>query len=141
MKIQTQLHKTADELGLNGSVLTINGEDYDLDNAAPLAEIGQDDYGNPLLESCENQRVYKHGDDIIIFLHVDAKLQFLAINNNLMRFFDIDANNIITLDEMTIFVDHWNKPESDRVEIRNGIKEKFLESGTIEDWKKKGIPA
>lgn len=141
MKIQTQLQKTADTIELNGSILTINGKDYDLDNALPLAEIGKTESGEPILESPENQRIYKQGDDTIIFLNVDVELQFLSINYNLMRFFDIDSNNVIDLDELAIFVDHWSKTESDRREIRNDIMERFLKTGTKEDWKKKGIPA
>jgi hypothetical protein len=131
MKIQTQLHKTADLLSLSGSTLTINGTEYDLDNVQELPEG----------ETHENQRVYKQGEDTIIFLHVDTELQFLAINHNLMRFFDIDENNLISMDELKIFVDHWNKPEAERKAERLAIMNEYLKTGTKEDWKKKGIPA
>jgi hypothetical protein len=132
MKIQTQLNKTADKISLSSSILTINGKDYDLENVKPLSEN----------ETCENQRVYLEGKDIIIFLKIDVELQFIFMSYNLMRFYDINENNLIDLSELKLIVIHWNLPEDEREAERLKIIDAYLliEGNTKESWKLKGVP-
>lgn len=142
MKIQTQLNKTADKISLSGSILTINGTDYDLNNVKPLPEIGKDKNDNPVYESPENQRVYLAGENITILLKIDVELQFMFMSYNLMRFYDINENNLIDLNELKLIVTHWNLPEEKRETERLKIMETYLaiEGNTKESWKLKGIP-
>lgn len=146
MKIQTQLTETADKISLSGSIMTINGTDYDLGNVKPLPEIGKDKNDNPVYESPEKQRVYLENPEdnksIIIFLKHGVALQFIFINYNLMRFYDINENNIIDLNELKLIVDHWNLPEDKRELERLKIMDAYLaiEGNTKESWELKGIP-
>lgn len=104
MKIQTQLNKIADEISLSGNNLIINGDNYDLDNVQELPEN----------ESPENQRVYLSGEDTIIFLKIDVKRQFMFINGNDLKFYDVDCNGILDVNELKTIVDHWNMSEAER---------------------------
>jgi hypothetical protein len=132
MKIQTQLNKTADKISLSSSTLTINGKDYDLENVKPLSEN----------ESCENQRVCSEGKDIIIFFKINVELQFMFMSYNLMRFYDINENNLIDLSELKLIIDHWNLPEDEREAERVKIMDVYLavKGNTKESWKLKGVP-
>lgn len=140
MKIQTQLNKISDVVSLSGSIFKINEIDYDLDNVKPLPEIGKDKNDNPIYESCENQRVYLQGNKIRIFLKIDVELQFMFTNNNLLRFYDINENDIIDIKELNLIVNHWNLPENERKSERLKIYNDYLkiEGNTKENWKLKG---
>lgn len=129
MKIHTQLNKMSDNIILSGSILKINGVDYNLDNVKPLPEN----------ESCENQRVYLHFEDVIIFLKIDVELQFMFINNNLIRFYDINENDIIDINELKLIVDHWNMSEENRRKEHKTIMNDFLKTHSKEEWKNKGL--
>ena len=138
MKIQTQVNKTSDEISLSGSTLAINGTPYDTTNIQSLKKIGGTEE-DPIYESPENQRVYLSGEEKIIFLKVDINRQFMFINGNDKRFYDKDCNNLIDLSELKVIVDHWNMSESDRKIEHLQIKEYFLKTHTLEDWKAKGL--
>jgi len=136
MKIQTQLNKIADEISLSGSNLTINSKVYDLSKPEPLKQIGETEE-DLIFESPENQRVYLSGEDIKIFLKIDVNRQFMFINGNDKRFYDKDCNNLIDLSELKVIVDHWNMTEPDRKIEHLQIKEDYLKTHTMEDWKAK----
>ncbi len=59
-----------------------------------------------------------------------------------MRFYDINENNIIDLNELKLIVVHWNLPEDKREAERLKIIDAYLaiEGNTKESWKLKGIP-
>lgn len=73
IKIQAVQRNTADEVSINGSKITINGTEYDLENPENFAVTGQDDQGNDILELPENQRVYLDSDgNTVLFLCYDT---------------------------------------------------------------------
>lgn len=139
MKIQPQLTTIADELNLAGNILTVNGTDYDLSTSQELPEG----------ESCENQRVYLQGEETIIFLKIDVEKSFMftktkikgtnLYGSNLMRFYDVNDDGDISIDELAIIIEHWNMNEEERHATHKAIRDEFLKTWSVEDWLMKGI--
>ena len=128
MKIQHHLNKTADEISLSGSNLTINGKVYDLSAVKALPKIGGTEE-EPVYETCENQRVYLSGEDVVILLKVDFEIfSFMFVNYNLKRFYDINENDIIDLNELQLIIDHLNMDETARREARAVIYQAYIKN-------------
>lgn len=117
MKIQTQLKDKKDDLKLDGNILSINGEDYDLQNLPsyidPIDEIEQ-----------EQPRLYQKNDDIYGLFYIDFDVQFMFINNNTMLFYDIDMDGDLSIDEVKVLVEHWNMSPEERREAHKAILER-----------------
>lgn len=163
MKIQTQQAKTADTTALNGNILTISGKDYDLSKPEPLEIIGTDEHGNDILESCENQQVYldNNGDTIIFLRYSTPHTGFLfqetnfpapteehpnrrLHGSNLLRFFDINGNGVIDLNELAEVIRVFNLPESELKEECRKKREAFFdqyddEKEALQAWRMKGV--
>lgn len=132
MKIKTQLNKTADNINLSGSILTINGKSYDLNKLSEYLTETEE------IPFPENPPCYIKNNKKIINLKIDIDLQPMFINENDKRYYDKDCNNLIDLSEFSFIIDHWNKPESERRIERLAIKEEYLKTHTKEEWKNKG---
>lgn len=120
--------KKSDTLSLNGSVLTINGTDYDLDAATALPVIDEE---TGQTESPENQRVYLQNSETIVYLKIDDLHQFDFVNKNFALFFDTDLNGDISPEELAAYVEHYNLTEDERRANRKAIKDGF----TAKEWK------
>jgi len=108
-KIKIAIRENKDKLSLNGNILTQNGIDIDLTETTEL------------------------------LLTVDKDHKFLFTNGNLLRFYDIDSNGEIDINELKLIVDHINN--NDLAGIREELKsilDKYLEDNTMNDWYKKG---
>lgn len=127
IKIQTQQSKTPDKVTLTGSILTINGTKFDFDNLT-------DDNTLP---------VWKDSDDNIhVTLLIPENRAYLFRQWGMMRYFDIDDNNIIDLAEFKIALDYIN--ETDNVKLKtdlDAIKAEYLKDHTVMEWRLKGKPA
>lgn len=108
MKILTILKSRSDTIQFNNDFLTINDKDTKLTS------------------------------DSIIILNVDTEHQFMFINGNLMRFYDINNDDDISLDKIKTIVEHWNMTKEERLEAHRAIYNKYLETHSLEEWRKKG---
>lgn len=136
IKIKSTMRVAADEITKNGSVITINGTEYDMSDPQPLAVIGKDDDDNDILESELNQRVYKDSEDnTVLFLCYDPPSskdnpqskgrafmfqdtsrkiggkQFYGSNH--LRWFDKDLNKLYDDSELNNLIEWWNAGDED----------------------------
>lgn len=113
MKIQAILSQTnkSDILKLNGTVLKINGKDYDL---YKLNSPSTEDEADNTQFFIDNQ-CFVDSDGIgHLKIYVDNKHFFLFINNNYLLFHDKDLNGDIDLNELRGLIDCYNLSEDDR---------------------------
>lgn len=107
MKLHFQKTNTADKLSISKSILTQNGVETDLDNVTVFEQNEEGTLTQP--------DIYKDADDILhIIIRIDTDRQFMVINDNLMKFYDIDKNGDISIDEFARFIEYYNKSEDDR---------------------------
>ena len=111
--IPTMNKKNPDSFSRSGNIITINDTDYDLENPQPLPEIGKDEHDNPILESCENQRVFLTGDICSVRLYPGFLQFFLFQDKNNMLFHDHDADGELDLVEYLDFLDCLILPDRD----------------------------
>ena len=84
---------------------------------------------------------YRDADGIAhVLIKVDTSRQFMFINGNMMRFYDIDDSGSIDDEkEWPIIVKHWNMSEEERTLAHKAIRDEYLKTHSIEEWKTKGI--
>lgn len=118
MKIQTQLSAIADTITKSGSILTINGIDYDLNNLSPKQEPILDDEGRATNQKeIDAMRVWQDesGNKNMVIMP-DTEKQFMFINGNLLRFYDLDNRGEIDEgEELDRLVDAWNMTPEERL--------------------------
>lgn len=121
MKIKRAMRETADTLSIDGSVLTINGVKYNLENIEPEESVLEksdlsDEEKYETFPDQENKRVMNRNGEISILLFYDKPRRFMFVNGNLLRFYDVDDSGDISIDELSRIVEYWNKTEKERTE-------------------------
>lgn len=128
MKIKAALTKKEYIYEMKGNMIIVNGENIVLSSL-------------PTYDNTEMERSidwYKDNGKIQGTLYINTEQQFLLINGNLKRFHDIDLNTEITIANLEDIIKLMNTPRLEVIKERKKIKDKFLETGTEEDWIKKG---
>jgi hypothetical protein len=109
IKLQTTAlnHIPLSNFNLLDNVLTIDTKQFDLSKTESITE----DHESP---------VYRFNEDIIIKLNIPKNRMFMFTNGNLFRFFDIDGNGILTVDELKVALDYIL--ETDTVKLKADLK-------------------
>jgi len=89
------------------NTITVDAKQFDLSKLESITE----DQASP---------VYRLNKDIIIKLNIHKERMFMYTNGNLYRFFDIDGNGILTVDELKIALDYIL--ETDNVKLETSLK-------------------
>lgn len=117
---------------LESSILKINDSVFDL-SSLPKLKKPTEKNPNPI-----NPDFYKQDEKEYGLLYVNVDQQFMFINNNLMKFYDIDSNGDISLAELKTIIDHMNMPLDQVIKERKAIMDNYIATHGIEAWNKKG---
>ena len=144
-KINPTPSDNPDTVLLSGTTLVVNSVDYDLNNldtdgSKPVYKVGTiyetDDNGNPTDEVIQEETT-------IINIKTPKNRMFMFIHmygtSNLKRFFDIDSDGVISIEELETVVDYIT--EKDDIVLKTSLKtirDAYLENHKIEEWNKKG---
>lgn len=126
MKLKSRLktkNEKADILAYNPGYITINGTESDFNNLPVKPEPVTDETGAVTNQAeidafnSAGHRVWQDQSGTVnIQIVYDVDRQFMFINGNLMRFYDIDDNGDISESELSTIVINYNKTEEDRRE-------------------------
>jgi hypothetical protein len=130
IKLQTYYYKDTplSNFKLQKHTITVDGRIFDLSKIESITE----DQESP---------VYRLGEDIIININIPKNRMFMFTNGNLLRFFDIDGNGIISVDELKVALDYILETDTEKVQA--GLKiilDDYLKDHTKQEWWDKGFP-
>jgi len=128
--------QTGDKISLKDSILTINNIEFDLNN---LSTDNTKKVYKLITPIFEDDKQTGETVDTIINIEVDKNHFFMFHSGNAKRFYDINCNGILELNELSILINDYNADSKTCKANRKLIYDKFVKTGTKKEWIAKGL--